>query len=79
MECIERESQGLLHQPVDHEPMLLRIDVGYAVAGNHEVQAVGRDRAVEQMVRRAGGLPRGSPFGLLSIRTTCFSYFDGVL
>src|SRR3989442_14366102 len=33
--------------------MLVGIDVGVAGVRNHEVQAIGRERAVDQMVRRA--------------------------
>src|SRR5258708_13281595 len=35
---------------MDAQAMLVRIDMGLAAARDHEVQAVGRDRAVEQMV-----------------------------
>ena len=55
MERIKRVGHGLLHQPMDHETMLLRIDLRFAAACNHEMQAVRRDRAVEEMVRRARG------------------------
>jgi hypothetical protein len=38
---------------MNHETMLLGIDLRFAAACDHEMQAVRRDRAVEQMVRRA--------------------------
>ena len=38
---------------MDHQAMLLRVDFRFAPTGNHEMQAIRRDRAVEEMVRRA--------------------------
>ena len=50
---IEREDQRLLHQAVDDQAMLVRVDVRRAAVNDREMQAIGRERAVEQMVRRA--------------------------
>ena len=52
-EGIERKDQGLLNETMDHQAVLVGVDVGKPTAGDHEVQAVRRDGAVEQMVRRA--------------------------
>ena len=57
--------------------VLRGIDVGHAGVADGEVQAVGRDDALEQMVRRARVLLRGSPLGLSSVRTAAFSNLDG--
>jgi hypothetical protein len=53
MQGIEGVDHRLLDQPMDQEAMLVRVDVGFAAAGNHEMQAVWRNRAVEELVRRA--------------------------
>ncbi len=53
-ERIEREDERLLDEPVDDETVLVGIDVGRAaMVADGEVQAVGRDRAGEQMMGRA--------------------------
>src|SRR5215813_3076665 len=41
---------------MDNQSVLLRIDVGVACVRNNEVQTVWRERAVEQMMRRASML-----------------------
>ena len=53
-ELFEREHQRLLDHAVDDKLVLLGIDIRQAGMIDREVQAVGRDRAVEQMMRRAG-------------------------
>jgi len=53
MQGIERVDHRLFDQPMDHEPMLVRVDLGFAASRNHEMQAIGRDGAVEEMMRRA--------------------------
>jgi len=50
---VEAEDQRTAHQAVDQGPMGIRIDVGNAAVAALEVQAVGRDHAVEQVERRA--------------------------
>ena len=60
MQRIEAVDHRLPHQPVDQETMLVWIDLGFAAAGNHEMQTVRRDRPVQQMMwcarRTATGL-----------------------
>ena len=55
MQRVERVFHRLLDQAMDDEAVLVRVDVGFAAAGNDEVQAVRRDRAVEELMRRARG------------------------
>ena len=55
-ERVEGENQRPLDQPMDHKPMLIRIDVRSAAPGHDEMQPVRGDRAVHQMVRCAGAL-----------------------
>jgi hypothetical protein len=50
--------QRLLHQPVDEELVLRRIDIGNAGMADREEQAVGRYRTVQHLVR---GARVGSP------------------
>src|SRR4029453_3164159 len=50
---IEWEHQGPPYETVNHQAVLVRMDVGGPGVRDHEVQAIGRDRSVEQMVRRA--------------------------
>ena len=50
---LEREDQRALNQAVDQQPMRVRIDVGNAAVMALEMQAVRRDHAVEQVMRRA--------------------------
>ncbi len=54
LERVEREHQRLLDHAVDDQPVLGRIDVGHAAMADGEMQAVRRDDALEQVVRRAG-------------------------
>ena len=51
-EGIERKHERPADEAVDHEAVLVGIDVGIARVRNDEVQAVGCDRAVQQVVRR---------------------------
>jgi hypothetical protein len=53
MQRFDRKDRRLLHAAVDQKLVLVRIDVREAAAGDDEMQAVRRDGAVEQMVRRA--------------------------
>ncbi len=48
-----RESHRLLYTAVDQKLVLVRIDIRKTAARNDEMQAVRRDGAVEQMMRRA--------------------------
>ena len=50
MQRIEAVDHRLPHQPVDQQAMLVRIDLGFAAAGNHEMQTVRRDRPIEEMM-----------------------------
>ena len=50
----EIEDQGLLHQAMDHQAVLGRIDIRKAGSRHHEVQSIRGDRAIEQVVRSAG-------------------------
>ena len=52
---LEREHQRPLHQAVDHQPMLVGIDVRNAGMAALEMQPGRRDHAFEQMQRRARG------------------------
>ncbi len=57
--------------------MLVRIDVGDATVIDGEMQPVRRGGSFEQMVRRARSELRGSKLGLLNVRATLASNFDG--
>ena len=52
-ERFEVEDERLLDEAMDRQSMLGRIDVGKSGAGDHEMQAIRRDRAVEEVVWRA--------------------------
>jgi len=68
------EHQRLFHHAVDHELVLLRVDMAAGRVIDREVQAVGVDRAVDQMVmRRAACELRNSVFGLAERPHTFFS------
>ena len=56
---LEREDQRTLDEAVDQKPMRFRIDVGNAGVMALEMKSVRRDRAVEQMMRRARGAGAG--------------------
>ena len=53
MQRVERVDHRLFYQAVDQQAVLVRIDIGEATASNYEMQAIGCDRPVEKMVRRA--------------------------
>ncbi len=64
LDVLEREDQRLVDQAVQHQPVIVRIDLGDAAMMALEAQAVGRDDAVELVQRREGdrGLRRrGQP------------------
>ena len=52
---IQIEHQRLAHHAVDHQLVLVGIDVGHAVVVALIVQAGGRDRALQHLQRRARG------------------------
>src|SRR5205085_424270 len=47
------EDERLLDQAMNHQAVLVRVDIGEAGARDDKMQTVRRNRAVEQMVRRA--------------------------
>ncbi len=51
-QVIEREQPRIFHHAVDHQPVLVRIDVGHAGVMTLEVQTRGRDDAEEVLQRR---------------------------
>ena len=53
---VQREAQGAVHQTVNHQAMLVRVDVRISGVGDDEVQAVRGKRAIDQMVRCASVL-----------------------
>ena len=61
---LEREHQRPFHQAVDQQPVLVGIDIGRAGMAAVEMQAVRRDRPVEQLKRGARGAdPLGRRIG----------------
>src|SRR5262249_12738862 len=64
MQSIDRVDHRLAHQPMDEEPMLVRVDLGFTATSNYKMQAIRRDRAVEKMVWRARPASAGpEPWG----------------
>src|SRR6516225_12151910 len=64
MQSIDRVDHRLAHQPMDQEPMLVRVDVGFSATSNYKMQAIRRDRAVEKMVWRARPAGAGLELGV---------------
>ena len=58
-QLLQREGERLLDHAVDDELVLRRIDIGNAVVQNGEVQRIGRDRAIQLVMRRARVLRAG--------------------
>ena len=78
MQRLDREHQRPFHQAVDDEAMAIGIDGRDAGMAALEVQAGGRDDAVEQMQRRARRADAGGGgIGGGRVRTTLLSNFDG--
>jgi len=50
---IKIENQRLLHQAMDRQAVLGRVDIGEAGPGDHEMQAGRRNGSVQEMMRRA--------------------------
>ena len=76
---LEREHQRPLHQAVDHQAVLVGIDVGRAGMAALEMQPARRDHAVEQLSGvRAVPMPwvAGLAGGAI-VRTTLLSNCDG--
>ena len=59
---VEREGEGPLHQAVDHQAVFVRVDVRGAGVHDGEMQAVRRERPVDQLMRSA--CVRGAGFAL---------------
>ena len=64
MQSIDRVDHRLAHQPMDQEPMLVRVDLGFTATSNYKMQAIRRDRAVEKMVWRARPASAGLELGV---------------
>ncbi len=60
-ERIEGKHQWPLDEAVDHQPVLVRINVGSAAMRHDEMQPVRGDRTVQQVMRRACALVSGKP------------------
>jgi hypothetical protein len=75
MQRVERVDHRLLDEPVDHKAMLVRVDIGFAAACNHEMQAIRRDRTVEEMVRRSRCAAARLELGIA--QSALCSNFDG--
>src|SRR6516225_6189096 len=55
MQRLDREHKRAPYEPVDDEPVLVRVYIGDARMATLEMQAAGRDHPVEQVQRRARG------------------------
>src|SRR5258708_28537416 len=58
---VERIDERTLDETVDQQPVRLRIDVWNAVVMTFEMKSVRRNRAVEQVMRRAPSAPARPP------------------
>jgi hypothetical protein len=60
-EIVHREDEGPLHQPVQHQPVLRRVDVRHATVLTLEDRAGGRDDTVQVLEGRERHAPSARP------------------
>src|SRR5258708_38337704 len=63
MRGMDRVDHRLAPQPMDQEPVFVRVDLGFTATSNYKMQAIRRDRAVEKMVWRARPASAGLGLG----------------